>query len=155
MAPDLCGFTPVVWSSLDPRWVAVRDATVDKVFSDGSLAERVDQWVNQTIRYQSDVADSWSTPAETLQRGYGDCEDIALLKRAILLKSGKSEQDIIFAMVRDTISHNDHALLIVNDNGWKVLDSFNSHTLPVEKVCDYRPIEAFSGDKAWIYGERR
>lgn len=91
----------------------------------------------------------------TLERGHGDCEDIALLKWAIILRSGIPESKVFFALVRDLIGRSDHAVLLAKDGcRWRLLDSFNSLSLPVEQVRDYQPIIAYSGEQAWFYGRR-
>ena len=36
-------------------------------------------YVNTHVTYKSEEADVWSTAKETLTRGYGDCEDFAIL----------------------------------------------------------------------------
>lgn len=56
-------------------------------------AARVNLFVNSSIAYTSDMdvhgkADYWQRPSETLHRRTGDCEDMALLKMALLEKAG-------------------------------------------------------------------
>ncbi len=36
-------------------------------------------WMGKNGVYKADVIEEWSSPQETLERGYGDCEDIAIL----------------------------------------------------------------------------
>lgn len=48
----------------------------------------IDQYVRGTIRYEWDTFDEWQTPEETLARGAGDCEDMAILWLYIAEKSG-------------------------------------------------------------------
>ena len=49
--------------------------------------------VNRLISYQTDEQtyrklDYWASPYESLERGFGDCEDYAILKMALLAKMG-------------------------------------------------------------------
>jgi len=44
-----------------------------------SLAE-IGGWISQNIKYKSDEgADDWANPEDTINRGYGDCEDRTIL----------------------------------------------------------------------------
>lgn len=148
-------FTPLPLPLRDSRWLAIRDqAGVRLRYSGDGIVPKVDQWVNHAIRYQREPIDTWSPPAETLKRGFGDCEDIALLKRAILLRSGAPEACVHFVLAEDLIGRETHAFLTVFEDRWSVLDSRNSASLPVEQLRDYRPISAFSGDRAWMYGRK-
>lgn len=152
--PELCGHAPLLAPKVDPRWLRARaQAHVGLRYRD-SIAVNADRWVNKTIRYRADATDDWAPPMATLDRGYGDCEDIALLKRAIILRSGVPESRVFFLLVRDLIRQQDHAVLAVDDGGWRLLDSANSLTLRIEEVEDYRPVLAFSGEQAWLYGRR-
>lgn len=36
-------------------------------------------WINSKIYYKSETVDWWSSPQETVERGYGDCDDYARL----------------------------------------------------------------------------
>lgn len=149
-------FAPLPMPLRDSRWLALRDqAGVRLRYSGDGIAPKVDAWVNHVIRYQREQIDAWSPPTETLQRGFGDCEDIALLKRAILLNSGAPEACVYFILAEDLIGRETHAFLLVFEDRWRVLDSRNSATMPVEQLRDYRPISAFSGTSAWLYGRRK
>ena len=44
--------------------------------------------INHTITYEKDARDIWQSPSQTLEKGTGDCEDIALFKLGLALKSG-------------------------------------------------------------------
>jgi hypothetical protein len=48
----------------------------------------INRLVNERVRYVEDQGDYFQEPAETLQRGTGDCEDSAILKTALLLQAG-------------------------------------------------------------------
>ena len=68
-----------------------------------SVAE-INKWINQNIQYVSDVIlhgkeDYWASPEETLERGAGDCEDIAILKFFTLKKAGCDMKNVRLAYV--------------------------------------------------------
>ncbi|MFH1459785.1 MAG: transglutaminase-like domain-containing protein [Candidatus Omnitrophota bacterium] len=49
-----------------------------------SLAEYIN-WFKKNIEYKKDKGrDDWAYPDETLQRKYGDCEDLSFLNQAVL-----------------------------------------------------------------------
>lgn len=144
---DLFGWTAVAIGYTHPQWDRVRGCAAPAV--EGiATPHQVDAWVNEFLTYAPDAADHWQTPAETLERGRGDCEDFAILKRAMLLAAGY-RGDVMFVIVHDLISRRDHAILVADG---LVLDCFNSRSLPVDQVRDYSPIMAFSGDMCWTFG---
>jgi predicted transglutaminase-like cysteine proteinase len=52
-----------------------------------SVAERINSQVNASVKYKTDL-EQYSTPDFWVEAGtLGDCEDYALLKRQVLLKS--------------------------------------------------------------------
>lgn len=106
----------------------------------------VDIYINGNVLYRPEREDEWTSPAETLMRGHGDCEDPALLKCAVLNAMGKEPALVI---VRDLIKRQDHALCICEG---RVLDSFNTLTLPIDEVQDYRPVMGYARGAAWTYG---
>lgn len=142
---DLWGWKAVKVSlAMAPKGMRLAD---HKLHIRGLLGTHgVDAYVNKNIRYQSENKDEWATPAETLRRGYGDCEDIALLKCAILNSLGKKPA---FVIVRDLIKRQDHALCICEG---RVLDSFNTLTLPIDEVQYYRPMMGYARGVTWTYG---
>ncbi len=145
------GWTPLKTKRLMTKWTAVKDARCDiKIPDHADIVAKVDQYVNNLIEYRGEYIDVWSTPEETLARGYGDCEDMALLKRAILLNHGIEDKDIMFLIVNDLVTRQQHAILIVDG---RALDNFNNLTLPVERVMDYVPLTACAADMGYIFGK--
>jgi hypothetical protein len=64
----------------------------------------VNAWVNRHVRYVADLKDRWQPPGETLKLGTGDCEDFAILKRAILINRGWPAGDLAMLVVKDLAS---------------------------------------------------
>ena len=137
---------PGVWTELLSE--ARRMPALDPV-------QMVNQWVNWHVRYREDgPADEWATAPVTLMRGYGDCEDFALAKMALLAELGVSPDEMFLVLLRDA-RQADHAVLAVNRNGrFHVLDNRTDKVLPAEAIADYTPILSFSGTFAWTYGKR-
>lgn len=146
--PQIFGWIPIR-VKMRPKWLNARATSCPAPRF--TRPQEIDQWVNSHIRYRPDTSDIWATAAQTYARRFGDCEDIALLKRAMLISAGIPERDIFFIIARDTLSHRDHALIMTQG---LILDSFNSLTLPMEKVSNYSPMLAFSGDNCWTFGRR-
>lgn len=62
------------------------------------------RWLTKHIRYQADInGDQWSTPTETLYKGFGDCEDFAFLSQAVLQALGYEAH--VFVSVRPGYAH--------------------------------------------------
>jgi predicted transglutaminase-like cysteine proteinase len=88
--------------------------------------EQVSAEINRTIRFMLDseaysVEDFWTLP----DRGYGDCEDIALAKRAQLVARGYPSAALRLAFVFDRKDLSAHCILTVETTrGTWVLDSY-------------------------------
>jgi predicted transglutaminase-like cysteine proteinase len=79
--------------------------------------------VNQAIVPVTDedlykVAEFWTYP-----NGYGDCEDIALLKRRDLIQAGWPASTLLMAVVRERNGDGHAVLMVRTDRGDLVLDN--------------------------------
>ena len=86
----------------------------------------VNDYVNTNVPQVEDIAnygvsEKWSYP----NANGGDCEDLALLKRKILIERGWSPSDLLISVVREWNGEG-HAILIADtDKGELVLDNKN------------------------------
>jgi predicted transglutaminase-like cysteine proteinase len=112
---------------------------------------QINQWVFQNIAYRPDVVDQWAPAQQTLSQRYGDCEDQEILKRALLIDRGYTDDQLNMIIVNDIIARQQHALLLVQDRF--ILDSRTYHVLLQENVHDYVPIKAYSQTNTWIFGQ--
>ncbi|CCM74783.1 conserved exported hypothetical protein [Rhizobium mesoamericanum STM3625] len=116
--------------------------------------------VNHTIRYSRDidtykVADYWATPAETLARQQGDCEDFAILKMAALHADGVDLKEMSIVVLFDQKRHFYHAVLSVAVNGNRfILDNMRDEVLPDTKLPDYVPLYSIADGKGYLHGTR-
>jgi predicted transglutaminase-like cysteine proteinase len=116
--------------------------------------------VNAALAYASDnevygVADHWATLAETLNKGRGDCEDIAIVKMWLLNAAGVKLSAMRLVVLRDTLRNLDHAVLSVIEGGHQyVLDNTTWKVGRADWMRGYQPIYALSSDQSWIYGMR-
>jgi len=114
-------------------------------------------YVNKLVTYTKEApgVDDWQTPQETFDKRTGDCEDFAILKYAILLNSGYSEENLKLVIGHVIGDKEDHAFLIVLENEeWIVLDSKVMQLVPVKDYVNWNPIGSISGDKATIYARQ-
>ena len=107
----------------------------------------INKWVNRQIRYRKDKRDFWDDPKVTLARGSGDCEDIALVKIAMLQSIGVPAWLLV---VYDKLARMHHAVALTQTD---ILDLHVPRLLPIEIVPDYRPILALTPQETWLYGK--
>jgi predicted transglutaminase-like cysteine proteinase len=124
------------------------------------LISRVNRAVNGLISYRTDrdaygAIDHWAGPAETLRRGYADCEDFALLKMAFLAANGVSEKDMTLVVLRDKGRKVYHSILVVRHGGENlVLDNLERDVRRDVDLPNYQPLYSVSAGKGFIHGWR-
>ena len=159
------GHTP-----LDARWHNVEHAPVTGAAATFAASQRgkdsverleaVNWYVNKRVTFVEDQKrwgrpDVWSTAAETLRSGKGDCEDYAIAKLQMLRRAGFSDRDLYLVVVKDLIGRQDHAVLVVRAEGrMLVLDNGTDRVLDSEELRDYRPILTFASYGTWTHGYR-
>lgn len=171
-APDIFGMaaTPVSIRATHRDWEAARtglpadargpwDELLDQAMrvSGGNPLDMVNRWVNWHVLYREDRnGDAWSSATETLQLGTGDCEDLAIVKMALLTELGIGPDDMFLVIVRQKARGGDHAVLAVRrDGAMVVLDSSTDVLQPASALGGaYQPTVSYSGSFAWIYGYR-
>lgn len=122
--------------------------------------EAVNWYVNRRVHFVEDSrqfgrADIWSSAADTLRRGQGDCEDYAIAKLQMLRRAGLAERDLYLVIVKDLVRRADHAVLVARAGGHLyVLDNGTDEVLDSETVSDYRPVLSFSASGEWTHGYR-
>lgn len=110
----------------------------------------VQEWVNKNIEYTSDGAnrDHWQTPKETLARGRGDCEDMALLKMAYLIGLGHTPS---LLLCKDRMSGGEwHAVALTKHLLFDLRgDPRRLDVIPGEPL---RPIILYCGHERYLMG---
>lgn len=81
----------------------------------------VQRLVSERVAFASDldamgVADYWSSAGDTLKRGRGDAEDLAIVKMQVLRAAGVSPRDLYISVGRDS-RRGAHELLLVRLGG--------------------------------------
>lgn len=162
---------PIDRTSLDRRWRKVANGAVGAApsgyaatlsrYTATEKLEAVNRYVNSRVKFVDDirqygVADHWTSAADTLRRGRGDCEDYAIAKLQLLRRAGFADKDLYLVVLRDALRRADHAVLVARADGrLLVLDNGTDRLIDSYEMPDYRPIVSFSGNRAWIHGYRR
>lgn len=137
---------------LREKWLSVKD---DRLPSELTAVgdEEAHAYGQDHIEWTRDRGrDEWQTPTITLLKGTGDCEDFALLYRALLLNGGADDSSLWLVILYDLIARCDHAVLWTPTH---YLDCRARIPLAHSNFCDYRPICAFSANEACLFGRRR
>ncbi len=171
--PDLFGFTTLrlgetiyddIWREACARpWPEQQpelDAFVARLRG-MSVRERIDganTWVNARVRfgYDPDLIDHhWAGLAQSLARGRGEREDIAIAKMQLLAAAGVPRSDLYLVLVSDIQQLKPDALLVVRDESRVyVLDSQQNALVDQALVGRYVPIIALGYEGKWIFGHR-
>lgn len=142
------------------------DAVVQRTAVGGGMSSVRDKLnfvnheVNRRIKYRKDTEshgklDQWSSPSQTLASGYGDCEDYALLKMAVLEAQGFSLQDMTLVILYDKKRHFYHAVLSVEVQGTHyILDNMRDQVLADSRLPDYQPLFSISNGRGFLHGTR-
>ena len=150
-------------TGFDAQWDRVRKGKLTVAGLGGgpsgrATAAAINAWANARIRYVEDrdlygKADYWADARTTLRLRAGDCEDIAVLKLALLAGAGVRREDIYLTVARDLARNADHALLVVKAEGrfW-LLDNNTDRLLEADAAHDYRPILSYSAKGKWLHG---
>jgi predicted transglutaminase-like cysteine proteinase len=155
-------------TAYDVRWRRVTSADQ----SDARIAEiaaacaglgtlqklaRVQAEVNRRIVWRTDldgygIADYWANAAETLNKGVGDSEDIAVVKIQALKAAGFNSRDLYLSVGRDKSRGADVLLLARADGKFYVLDDRVARPLTPEEHARFVPIITLGQGRAWLHG---
>lgn len=116
----------------------------------------VNSWVNNLVRFERDQPQNYWQPAwQTLRWRSGDCEDYVMLKRAILMTQGWTEEQLFVIIGQDIIMREQHAVLAVLDNGiMRFLDNRTAMVLNEDQLFDFTPQFAFTTTHSWLYARK-
>jgi len=125
----------------------------------------VNQFFNQRVRWKTDLEiygaeDFWATPAETLGRGTGDCEDFTIAKYATLRHLGVPAEQLRLTYVQLKVTNTRSQAHMVL--AWYpspnttplILDNANPRILPASQRRDLQPIFSFNSEELWLGNSR-
>ncbi|MCF7204052.1 cysteine protease LapG [Pseudomonas oligotrophica] len=123
------------------------------------LAE-VNRFFNRHVRFSDDVRvwaqeDYWATPAESLIRGAGDCEDYALAKYFTLRRLGVPSDRLRITYVKALRLNQAHMVLTYYATPGAdplVLDNIDGIIRPASQRRDLLPVYAFNAEGLYIPG---
>jgi predicted transglutaminase-like cysteine proteinase len=143
----------------DPRIRALAVAAVASGSDPLARLASVHAAVSQRIRWRRDldtyhVSDYWAQAGETLTRGEGDSEDIAVLKMQVLKAAGFAPRDIYLSVGRDPARGADTLLLVRIGNDFYALDDRSPQPLPALGGARFKPVITLGRNSAWIHGRR-
>jgi predicted transglutaminase-like cysteine proteinase len=115
--------------------------------------------VGRRIRWQRDldtyrISDYWAQAGETLTRGQGDSEDIAILKMQVLKAAGFPARDIYLSVGRDRSRGADTLLLVRIGGDFYALDDRSPGPLRAHGAGRFDPVITLGRNNAWIHGRR-
>lgn len=111
-----------------------------------NIANDINSQVNNSVTYKTDLAQYNSSEFWIEAGQYGDCEDYALLKRALLLEQGTHHDDIYLALCWCETGEYHCVLVVETEKGAYVLD--NRYPFLTEpKMLNYKWDKALRGNK--------
>ena len=143
--------------SKDPQVTGLATATAG--LSPVAKLQLVQSEVNQRVRWTHDldnmgVADFWANAGETLRRGTGDSEDIAIVKMQVLKAAGFSPKDLYISIGRHNV-RGAHVVLLARTAGdFYVLDDTNHDLMTPAQHGRFTPIMTLGPGASWVHGRR-
>lgn len=152
------------------RRVAAADKTDGRVLaiaeqlqglSPAEQLRRVKAEVESRVRFATDldsigVFDLWGNAGETLARGVGDDEDIAIVEMQVLKAAGYNPSDLYISIGRHKVRGAHVVLVARTPEGFYVLDQ--SETAPILASSGrgrFVPQLTVGQGRSWIHGYRR
>ena len=108
------------------------------------------------MEYRAERADVWSTPGESIERGYGDCDDFtaAFLVAAVSLKFERSGLWFVVGTVNTQAGRIGHAIAIIrleDDSGY-VLDNRARRVIPINDYSSLDPVYGVNVGEGAVWG---
>ena len=143
----------------DPRIAAIASAAIASGTDPVVRLHSVQKDITRRIRFRPDldtyhVADYWAPAGETLTRGEGDGEDIAILKMQALKAAGFPARDLYLSVGRDRVRGADAMLLVRVRDRFFLLDDRSPVPLSSAASDRFEPVITLGQNKAWIHGRR-
>jgi predicted transglutaminase-like cysteine proteinase len=136
--PEDCRLDPAA-----PAIIQASPAVADQLTS-------VNLFVNRIVRMVADrdqwgVEDRWDLP----RNGVGDCEDVALLKRQLLVELGLPRRALLMTVVFDEEGAGHAVLMVRTSAGDVILDNRRDRALPWTRT-GYRFVKRESEGGGWV-----
>ena len=118
----------------------------------------IQEEVGRRVRWAHDldnmgVSDFWANAGETLRRGTGDSEDIAIVKMQALKAAGFNPKDLYISIGRHSTRGAHIMLLAKTAGGFFMLDD-QEGMVPATNRGRFTPIMTVGQGMSWIHGRR-
>lgn len=100
------------------------------------------------------VADLWANAGETLRRGAGDSEDIAIVQMQALKAAGFNSRDLYISIGRQKPVGAHIVLLARTPDGFVVLDDRVGRPMLAQSHRQFTPVLTIGEGKSWVHGRR-
>lgn len=100
------------------------------------------------------VSELWSNAGETLERGKGDVEDIAVVEMQALKLAGWNPRDLYISIGRQKPVGRHLVLLARTPSGFYVLDAMANRPLTPQQHGRFKPVMTLGQGKSWVHGRR-
>lgn len=139
----------------DPRIAEIAAATAD-MDAMHKLA-LVQSEVNHRVTWRADldgygVGDYWANAGETLTKGVGDSEDIAVVKIQALKAAGFLPRDLYLSVGRDSKRGADALLLVRAEGQFYVLDDRSERPMSTQQYARFVPVITLGQGRSWLHG---
>ncbi len=119
----------------------------------------VQSQVRQKVRWATDldtmkVSDLWANAGETLERGAGDSEDIAVVEMQALKLAGWNSRDLYISIGREKGVGAHIVLLARAPSGFYALDDRAGGPMKAQANSRFTPILTLGEGKSWVHGRR-
>lgn len=117
------------------------------------MIEKQNVYTNSTVKYRSDLGDTWQHPSTTLNTEQGDCEDYAILKMAVLAAIGlpRSAMALVLGEIAGSQAH---AFLVVEFGGLRyVLDNKFDQLIDPKDYTNFFPKKLITDEGCWLYAK--
>lgn len=161
------GYQMIIAPSSDDaraKWDAVKDEKVDIIVGGGlslndiswSSISSMNKAVNSHVLYVPDQSDTWQNPVMTFEHKTGDCEDYAILKRAILAQHLPTSQTaLVLGEIASLAGNQQHAFLIVElADERRVLDNKFDQIIEPQDYINWIPKKLLTDDDVFLFGRQ-
>jgi len=150
------GFSTALHDARLVSWHSLVENSADD--DERAQLERVNQFINRAVSFVSDQQawgeeDYWATPAQTLSRGQGDCEDFAIAKYFSLVRMGVPSERLRLTFVKALTQNQAHMVLAYYPSSSEqplILDNLNPRILPASERSDLLPVYSFNSHGVFL-----
>ena len=113
--------------------------------------------IHRAIQWRSDATqwgqhDYWASAWETLSKGAGDAEDLAILKMQALRSLGFNPNDLFITMGRDSVAGPVTLLIVRLDSGYYMLNDTGGAPSPLDaRRREFQPLITLGWQGAFVH----